>query len=49
MLILVLILLLIFGGGGYYGWPGGAPGWYGPGFGGVFLIIILILLFTGRL
>jgi hypothetical protein len=46
MLLIILILLLLFGGGGgYY-----AYGPYGGiGIGGIFLIILVGLLLTGRL
>ena len=45
-LLLILILLLLFGGGGgYY-----AHGPYGGiGIGGIVLIILIVLLLTGRL
>lgn len=49
MLILLLVLFLVFGGGGYFAYPGGAPGWYGPGFGGVIVLILIFLALTGRL
>jgi hypothetical protein len=44
LLILLLVLLLIFGGGGfYYGGPH-----IGYSFGGIILLILVILLITGR-
>lgn len=48
LLLLIVILLIIFG-----GWPGvcfdHSYGYYPPGLGGVLLIILVILLITGRI
>ena len=48
MLILLIVLILIFGlGGNFYG--GGAYRYPGFGLGGVLLVVLLLLLFMGRL
>ena len=49
LLIIVLLILLLGGGGGYYG---RRSGWRGPQFGGLFgliLIILIVLWLTGNL
>lgn len=51
--IIILIILLLFGGGavapGFGHWGAHAYGWYPSGGLGLVLLILLILLLTGRL
>jgi hypothetical protein len=49
-LVVVLLILLLLFGGGY----GHSAGWYGEGYGGISLVgvivvILIVLLLTGRL
>jgi hypothetical protein len=49
-IVIILILLVLFGGGGAYYGP--RAGWEGPQYGGLFglvLVILLILWLTGNL
>jgi hypothetical protein len=53
LLIVIILLVVLMAGGGYgyrAGWASGYP-YYGPGFGllGIILIVVLILLLMGRL
>jgi hypothetical protein len=49
LILLIILILILFGGGswGYYnGHPYGAPG---IGLGGLLIIILIVMLVTGRL
>ena len=47
-IILIVILALILFGGGGYGWQAGWGHW--PiGLGGIFIVVLLVLLITGRI
>jgi hypothetical protein len=51
LLIIVLVIVLLLGGGGYrYGWYGTNP-YYGPGFGlvGAVVLILILLALMGRI
>jgi hypothetical protein len=47
LLVLLIILVLLFGGGGHFYNEGVYRG-YGFGIGGVLLVILIVLLITGR-
>ena len=57
LILLLIILFLVFGGGGFGLWQGhwgGTAGYGGPygttmGIGGIILLIVIVLFFTGRL
>jgi len=52
-IVLIVVVVLLLGGGGYWYSNRGpdAPGWHGPGFGllGLVIVILLVLFLTGNL
>lgn len=49
MLWVLLVLILLFGVGGYPGWGYHSYGYAPMGLGGILIIVLIILLLTGRL
>jgi hypothetical protein len=52
LILLLVILILLFGGGGYYGVNAGWPAHYGYGgisLGTILIIVLIVLLLTGRI
>jgi hypothetical protein len=52
LLLLILVLALLFGGGGFYSYRtgfGGPYGTYGMGLGGIVLLVVIVMLLSGRL
>ena len=51
LILIVLLLLMLFGGYGYHaGYYAGPPAYgYGLSIGGVIVLVLLVLLLTGRL